>query len=101
MAQELKRAGITAPVGFNYYPDTLSILSWNVEHFVDGFDNPYTDNNRENNPSDQMGNKEELLAAIKKVNPDIVVLQEFESSEYIRAIAKRHFPDLGYQFCRQ
>ena len=98
-AQDLKRAGIAAPVGFNYTPDTLSILSWNVEHFVDGFDNPYTNNNRENNSSDHMGNKEALLAnAIKKVNPDILVLQEFESSEYIRAIAKKYFPELGYQF---
>ena len=99
MAQDLKRAGVSAPVGFTYEPDTLSILSWNVEHFVDGFDNPYTNNNREDSPAEQMANKEELLAkALKRVNADIVVLQEFESSEYIRAIAQKHFPELGYQF---
>ncbi len=99
IAQDLKRAGISAPVGFNYQPEKISILSWNVEHFVDGFDNPYTNNNRENNPEERMGDKEALLAkAIKKVNPDILVLQEFESSEYIRAIAEKYFPDLGYQF---
>ncbi len=98
-AQDLKRAGIATPVGFDYEPAELSILSWNVEHFVDGFDNPYTNNNRENNPAEQMADKEALLAkALIKVNADIVVLQEFESSEYIRAIAQKYFPELGYQF---
>ena len=97
--QSLKRKGITSPVGFNYRPDKVKILSWNVEHFVDEFDNPYVSNGREDSPVKQMEGKEALLAkAIKKVNADIVVLQEFESSEYIRAIAEKHFPELGYQF---
>ena len=99
VAQDLKRAGIAKPVGFDYSPDTLSILSWNVEHFVDEFDNPYTNNNRENDPAQQMGNKEELLVkALKKADADIVVLQEFESSEYLRAMVEKYFPEAGYQF---
>lgn len=98
-AQSLRRVGVTVPVGFDYRPEKIKILSWNVEHFVDTHNNPYIDNARENEPADRMGNKEQLLVeAIKKVNADIVVLQEFESSEYIRDIAERHFPELGYQF---
>ncbi|OEK06418.1 endonuclease/exonuclease/phosphatase family protein [Roseivirga misakiensis] len=97
--QSLKRKGTSVPVGFNYQPDQIKILSWNVEHFVDGHDNPYVNNGREDDPKDQMNGKEALLAeAIKKVNADIVVLQEFESSEYLRAIADKHFSNLGYQF---
>jgi hypothetical protein len=30
--------------------DTLRVLSWNVEHFVDAYDSPYIDNRRENEP---------------------------------------------------
>lgn len=98
-AQSLRRVGVAAPVGFDYQPKTLKILSWNVEHFVDLHDNPYINNGRENEPEERMGNKEELLArAIKKVNADMVVLQEFESSEYIRQIADQYFPELGYRF---
>lgn len=98
-AQSLKRKGVAAPMGFDYYPETIKILSWNVEHFVDELDNPYVNNDRENSPAEHMADKETLLAkAIQKANADIVVLQEFESSEYLRAIAQKHFPEMGYLF---
>ncbi len=97
--QSLKREGVSAPMGFDYRPETVKILSWNVEHFVDQLDNPYVNNNREDNPKEQMEGKEELLAkALQKVDADIVVLQEFESSEYLRSIAEKYFPELGYLF---
>ncbi len=97
--QSLKREGVSAPMGFDYRPEIIKILSWNVEHFVDQLDNPYVNNNREDNPKEQMEGKEELLAkALQKVDADIVVLQEFESSEYLRSIAEKYFPELGYLF---
>lgn len=97
--QELKRKGISAPVGFNYSPDTISVLSWNVEHFVDQFDNPYISHSREDDPVAEMeGRVQLLIKALKKANADIVVLQEFESVAYLKQIADKHLSDLGYMF---
>ena len=98
-AQSVRSFGTAQPNGFDYNPSTIKILSWNVEHFVDEFDDPYVNNGRENNPNPQMDGKEALLAeAIKKADADIVVLQEFESSSYLQRIADKHFPEMGYRF---
>lgn len=78
--------------------DTLKILSWNVEHFVDDFDNPYIDNNREDNPPENMEERREMFAEVLRIaNADIVVLQEFESDSYAKQLAENYFPELGYQ----
>jgi endonuclease/exonuclease/phosphatase family metal-dependent hydrolase len=97
--QALKRKGITTPVGFDYDPETISLISWNVEHFVDLHDNPYINHPRENNPEEPMKGREALLVkALKKANADVVVLQEFESIAYLKEIADRELSDMGYQF---
>lgn len=78
--------------------DTVKILSWNVEHFVDDHDNPYIDNSRENNPPENMNERRKLFAkALKMADADIVVLQEFESDSYAMQLAEEYFPELGYQ----
>lgn len=78
--------------------DTVRVLSWNVEHFVDDFDNPYINNRRENEPSENMPERRERLAEIiKMINADVIVFQEFESSTYAKALADEYFPELGYQ----
>jgi endonuclease/exonuclease/phosphatase family metal-dependent hydrolase len=78
--------------------DTVRVLSWNVEHFVDDFDNPYIDNRRENNPAEDLGERRlQLAEVLKKADADIVVFQEFESSSYAQKLAEEYFPELGYQ----
>lgn len=97
--QSLKRAGVTAPTDFQYNPEVLSVLSWNVEHFVDMYDNPYINNSREDNPKESMEGKEALLVkALKAANADVVVLQEFESIAYLKQIADSYLSDMGYEF---
>jgi len=77
--------------------DTVTVLSWNVEHFVDEIDNPYIDNSRENNPPADMEKRRQLLAdALRKIDADIVVFQEFESDSYAQRLAEEYFPELGY-----
>jgi len=97
--QALKRKGITTPIGFDYNPETISVISWNVEHFVDLHDNPYINHPRENDPEEAMKGREELLVkALKKADADIVVLQEFENVAYLKEIADRELSDMGYDF---
>lgn len=85
----------------NYVPGkgSIKVLSWNAENFVDGFDDPYINNERENNPPAEMAEKEEILIrAFKSLNPDVVVLQEFETAKYLEALSRAKFPELGYVY---
>ncbi|PPK87163.1 endonuclease/exonuclease/phosphatase family metal-dependent hydrolase [Neolewinella xylanilytica] len=88
------------PAGYAY-PDqaTFEVLSWNVEHFVDGLDDPYIDNEREDKPNADMGTRVAYLAeALRKADADIVVLQEFESTKYLRQFAAEQLAGMDYAF---
>ena len=91
---------IALPVGFEFSSDsTFTILSWNVEHFVDPYDDPYIDHPREDSPSANMEDKVHLfIEALRMADADIVLLQEFESEKYLMQLARDSFPELNYQF---
>ncbi|RED93217.1 endonuclease/exonuclease/phosphatase family protein [Marinoscillum furvescens] len=83
------------------YPDTptFSLLSWNVEHFLDPYDDPYIDNQRENNPPENMQLRRALLIeALRKADADVVLLQEFESAKYLKQLADDSLSGMGYTF---
>ncbi len=88
------------PAGYQYpSKETFKVLSWNVEHFVDDFDDPYIDATREDNPEPEMSSKVAYLAeALKKEDADIVLLQEFESTKFLRKFAEDNLAGMGYQF---
>lgn len=92
-------SSIQTPEWYDYTQfDTISVLAWNIEHFVDEFDNPYIDHPRENNPAENLAERRQLLAdALREIDADIVVFQEVESSAFIAAFAQEYFEDLGYQ----
>jgi len=92
--------GMVFPADYNPADfSELKVVSWNVEHFVDTFDNPYIDNDRENNPSAKTLERIKLLSeALKEIDADIVVLQEFESESFARWLSENEFPELGYQY---
>ncbi len=80
--------------------DTLTLVTWNVEHFIDQFDNPYIRNQREDKAdSAKVWQRAEKFATVlRALNADVVVLQEFESQPLIESIAKRYLEDMGYVF---
>lgn len=88
------------PHDYTYPSDsTFTILSWNVENFVDEFDDPYIDNERENNPPENMQLRVTLLLeALKKADADIVVLPEFESAKYLKQLVLDSLPDMEYRY---
>ena len=92
--------GQVVPVGFEFAKkEDFTVLTWNVEHFVDSYNDPYINANRENTPDSLMGNKvDNLAAAIKKIDADIVVLQEFESAKFLRQIATTKLEGMGYKY---
>lgn len=80
--------------------DTLTVLIWNVEHFVDAYDNPYINNSREDQPDSRrvMQRMQMLAEAIRQVDADVVVLQEFESAQLAKMMADSLLPDMHYDF---
>lgn len=78
--------------------DTLTIVTWNIEHFVDTLDNPYIDNRRESEPPEDIKQRHEQLAkALRVINADVVVFQELESDSFLRKFAEDNLPDMNYQ----
>lgn len=96
----VKTSPIVVPVDFEYSSDsTFKLLSWNAEHFVDSYDDPYIDNERENNPPENMPLRVNLfLKALKMANADIVLLQEFESAKYLKQLASDSLAEMGYEY---
>jgi endonuclease/exonuclease/phosphatase family metal-dependent hydrolase len=84
----------------NPVKDTLKVLTWNVEHFIDEYDNPYIKNNMEDKFKTEAINKRiDLLANnLAKINADIVVLEEFESRALAMRIIKEKLGKMGYKF---
>ena len=93
-------SSIVVPAGYTYSADsTFKLLSWNVEHFVDPYDDPYINNERENSPPANMVQRRHLLMqALRQADADVVVLQEFESAKYLQQLATNSLPDMEYLF---
>ncbi|MDQ3393664.1 MAG: endonuclease/exonuclease/phosphatase family protein [Bacteroidota bacterium] len=91
---------IVVPVDYTYSNDsTFKLLSWNAEHFVDPYDDPYIDNERENNPPENMPLRVNLfLKALKMADADIVLLQEFESAKYLKQLASDSLAEMEYRY---
>ena len=91
---------IAPPSGYDASEfDTLSVVTWNVEHFVDDYDNPYIDNERENNPDENLAERRKLLAeALIDIDADIVVFQEIESAAYVESIAEEYLGEMNYRY---
>jgi endonuclease/exonuclease/phosphatase family metal-dependent hydrolase len=83
------------------YPDhdSVRVATWNVEHFVDQYDNPYVEHPREDEPDDDMaGRVDRFVEAVRALDADVLVLQEFESEAFAQRLAERRFPEMGYRF---
>ena len=91
---------IAAPAGYDHTEhDTISVVTWNVEHFVDEYDNPYINNDREDNPGDDLPERRKLMAeALIDLNADIVVFQEIESAAYVESIAEEYLAGMNYRY---
>lgn len=97
-ADSVRHVGIVPPKGYTYpTADTFTVLTWNVEHFVDTIDNPYINNRREDNPEVD-DRPRRLMAALEAIDADVVVLQEFENVAYLEQLVEKHLPQSDYQF---
>ncbi|MEM8560406.1 MAG: endonuclease/exonuclease/phosphatase family protein, partial [Bacteroidota bacterium] len=89
------------PRGFAYPDhDTVRVVTYNVENFIDAYDDPYIDNDREDAPDpDAVAEKARLLAeAVRALDADVLSIQEIESEQQLKLLADALFPEMGYQF---
>jgi endonuclease/exonuclease/phosphatase family metal-dependent hydrolase len=93
-------AGMARPPGYAFPPDdTVRVATWNLEHFVDGHDNPYIDAGREDAPDSAMsGRVDRAVRGLRALNADLVVLQEAESEAFLRRLVDERLDDLSYAF---
>jgi endonuclease/exonuclease/phosphatase family metal-dependent hydrolase len=93
-------AGMAVPPDYDYpNSDTVRVATWNLEHFVDGYDNPYIDAEQENDPNTAMaGRVRRATRALRRLDADLVVLQEAESEAFLQTLADEHLDDMGYRF---
>jgi endonuclease/exonuclease/phosphatase family metal-dependent hydrolase len=86
------------PSDYTWNQDTLTLISWNVEHFTDPHDNPYINHTMEDSTRVTSEKIDLFVKALIAFNADVVLLQEFESAAFASALAKKHFEQLGYRF---
>ncbi len=78
--------------------DSLVILSWNLENFVDGHDDPYVANGRENRGEVDAAKVEAIKEVLLLADADVLVFQETESANWVEQLCEEHWPELGYRY---
>jgi endonuclease/exonuclease/phosphatase family metal-dependent hydrolase len=100
-AHDPVRAATALLPDYAYPPgDTVRVATFNAEHFVDAFDDPYVDARRENE-ADSAGVAEKqtrFAHLLRALDADVVSLQEVEGEGVIRAFLDAHVPEMGYRF---
>jgi len=93
-------AGMALPPDYDYpNDDTIQVVTWNLEHFVDAHKNPYIEADRENEPSPNMEDCTRWTTrALRHLSADLVVLQEAEGETFLQTLAEERLDDLGYRF---
>ncbi len=98
--RSLADRGIALPADFSYPShDTVRIATWNVENLVDGLDDPYVSAAWEDSGGrDREAKLQRIVEVLRALNADVVVMQEFEHSRFLRTLAAERFPELGYRY---
>ncbi|MBI1290744.1 hypothetical protein GC173_05815 [bacterium] len=80
-------------------PVPIKVMSWNLEHFVDPFDDPYVKNEKEDTPEVKPSEVLQSLAySIKEINPDVMILEEVESDRAVRLFLDSFLPGHDYKY---
>jgi endonuclease/exonuclease/phosphatase family metal-dependent hydrolase len=96
---DLRQAMVKPQDYVGHSADTFRVMTWNVAHFTDEYDDPNIDNEEENNPTSTSEEKILLFTDVLRLaDADVVALQEFESVSYAIRLSGTEFPELGYRF---
>ena len=80
-------------------PAPIKLMAWNLEHFVDPFDDPYIQSQKEDDPEPKSDATLRLLTeALKRVNPDVLVVSEVESDRALKLYLDSYIPKNEYAY---
>ena len=80
-------------------PAPIKLMAWNLEHFVDPFDDPYIQSQKEDDPEPKSDATLRLLTeALKRVNPDVLVVSEVESDRALKLYLDSYIPKNEYTY---
>ena len=74
----------------------FSVASYNLEHFMDVFDDPYS----KDESADVKSHREieRIAEALQRLDADLVALQEVEKTGALKALVQEHLPGQGYEY---
>ncbi|MCC6546532.1 endonuclease/exonuclease/phosphatase family protein [Candidatus Sumerlaeota bacterium] len=80
-------------------PAPIKLMAWNLEHFVDPFDDPYIAAQKEDDPDPKSDSVLRLLTeAMRRVDPDVLVTSEVESDRALKLFLDSYLPGNKYQY---
>ena len=87
------------PYGYEFPSgDTFTVMTWNIENFVDRFDSPYINNRTENTAEVSSQKVAGFGEVLRRAAADVIVFQEVESRPFILALIDSLVPEMMYQF---
>jgi endonuclease/exonuclease/phosphatase family metal-dependent hydrolase len=75
--------------------EELTLASYNVLNLFDGVDDPYRAD--ESTPAKPRGELQQVAAVLRRINADVIALQEVENRGYLQRFLDVFLPDLGYR----
>ena len=75
--------------------ETLTVATWNLKNLLDDHDDPHCLDER-NTPKPQKSIKK-IARVLRRIDADVIAVQEIENEPVLRAMIDRHLPDMGYR----
>ncbi|MEO8377449.1 MAG: endonuclease/exonuclease/phosphatase family protein [Candidatus Sumerlaeota bacterium] len=87
------------PAAREIQPTPIKLMAWNLEHFVDPFDDPYIQAQKEDDPEPKPDAVLRLLAeALMRTDPDVLVVSEVEGDRAMKLYLDSYLPGNKYQY---
>jgi len=92
---DLKTSATPPAAAAPWSGDTVTLGAYNVLNLYDGYDDPYrSDEGTTVKPRSEV---EALARTIRKINADVLALEEVENRGYLERFVRAMLPDMGYE----
>ena len=75
----------------------VKIVSWNLENFFDGWDDPFREDERTEPASISAPRRQRIADALRMLDADVVCLQEVENRFALEEFVHVYLPESGYE----